>query len=819
LWQSDGTSLGTQLLKDINPTAGSSPSGLTAAGDTLYFSANDGTHGAELWKSDGTPDGTAIVADLIPGATAGLPTALTAVGGSLYFSARTTAGGYELWRSDGTVAGTLQVADLYRGAGGSRPHELLPFNGKLYFQATDSITGYGLFVTQPDSSVVTLLTDYNSSLMNGATSSAVTGDGRLLFAAGDGSSTGRELFVSDGTAAGTSLFKDIFSAPWIDSSPNSLTNVNGRIFFSAIGSANQGIELWSTDGTPAGTAIVKDIGAFTGQGASPTSLFAAGETLYYVADDGEFLGVSALWKSDGTDQGTVMLTNPGTYTLPGPFILKGTTLYFLNGGVQLQSVAAGSSFIGTVKDFSNGSTSSPVSDLALVGNTLYMSANNGGTTGFELWRSDGTQLGTVLVKDINTNTNPLIGSTGSNPSGFTDLNGIVYFKAQDLAGGFELWRTNGTAAGTQLVKDIRPGAASSSPLRLTKVGSKLLFTADDGVHGRELWQTDGTPAGTALLADLNAGLAASDPADFTLVGGLLYFTADDGGGRRLWMTDGLPGGTRALTLPGSNPMNLVNVNGILYYTANDGLAGPALYKWDPAVTGPTVSAIQFTPDGPLPTLTFSFSAPIAATLRAADIRLRNLTTGQSVDSASLHVDVNAADRATVTVAAPLIDGNYQLTLPAGTVRDSAGVALAGDVTFSFFALAGDANRDRAVDFLDLAKLAQHYNTTGGNAYADGDFNGDTNVDFLDLAILAQRYNTSLPAPGSSPAAVPAASFAADWALATASVVVAAPTPASPNLKKPKPKPVFAVAPVLMPVPSKPKAPPRAKCASLKTDYR
>jgi ELWxxDGT repeat protein len=809
LWQSDGTSQGTQLLKDINPTGASSPSGLTAVGNTLYFSASDGTHGAELWKSDGTPDGTALVTDLIPGTTAGLPTALTAVGGSLYFSARTTANGYELWRSDGTISGTLQVADLYRGPGGSRPHELLAFNDRLYFQATDSITGYGLFTTQPDSSTVTLLTDYNTSLMNGTTSSAVTGDGRLLFAAGDGSSTGRELFVTDGGAAGTSLFKDIFPAAWIDSSPSSLTNVNGRIFFSAIGSANQGVELWSTDGTPAGTTIVKDAGTFPGQGASPTSLFAVGSTLYYVADDGEFLGVSALWKSDGTDQGTVMLSNPGNVTLPGPFILKGTTLYFLNGGDQLQSVNQGSSFIGTVKDFSNSGTSSPVSDLALAGTTLYMSANNGGTTGFELWRSDGTQLGTVLVKDINTNTNPLIGSTGSNPSGFTDLNGIVYFKAQDVAGGFELWRTNGTAAGTQLVKDIRAGSTGSSPLRLTKVGSKLLFTADDGVHGRELWQTDGTGGGTVLLADLNAGLAASDPADFTLVGGLLYFTADDGGGRRLWVSDGLPSGTHALTLPGSNPMNLVNVNGILYYTANDGLTGPALYKWDPAVTGPTVSAIQFNPDGPRPTLTFDFSAPVAPTLRAIDIRLRNVTTGQTVDPATLHIDVNAAaDRATVAADAALIDGNYQLALPAGTVRDSAGVALSGDVTFNFFSLAGDANRDRAVDFLDLAKLAQNYNTTGGKSYADGNFNGDSNVDFLDLAILAQRYNTSLPLPGSTPSAAPAASFSADWALATASVSVPL-TPTSPKLKKPKPKPVFAVAPVVRPVPAKPKAAPRS----------
>jgi len=806
LWQSDGTSQGTHLLKDINPTSDSALSDLTPVGDTLYFSADDGTHGAELWKSDGTADGTVIVADIVPGKTSARPTSLTAVSDTLYFSARSIEGGYELWQSDGTQAGTRQVADLYRGAGSALPHELLNFNGKLAFQATDSVTGYGLFTTQPNVAGVTLAADYIAGLMNGATSSAVTADGRLLSTNGANTVTGRELYVSDGTAAGTSLLKDIAAGSWIGSSPGSLTSVNGTIFFSATGTVNQGNELWKTDGTPAGTTIVKDVGTYLGQGVAPVQLTAFGSVLYYVADDGQFLGASALWKSDGTDQGTVIVpNNSATFTLPGNMIVKDGALYFLNGLTILQKVAANGSGIGTLKDFTTFNDSSPVRNLALAGNYLYMAADSG-NTGLELWRSDGTTAGTVMVKEINTNTNPNLGGTSSSPGGFTDLNGIVCFSAQDVAGGFELWRTNGTAAGTQLVKDIRAGNASSSPLRFIKLGNKLLFTADDGIHGRELWQTDATTAGTTLFADLNPGLNASNPTDFTIIGNLLYFTADDGQGRRLWVTDGSTSGTHALTLPASNPMNLLNVNGILYYTANDGLAGPELYKWDPAVPAPTVRAMQFAPAGPLSSLTLDFDAPVAATLRASDLHLRNLTTGQPVDSATLHLDVSvAADRATVTFATPLLDGNYQLTLPAGTVRDSAGIALAADVTSDFFVLAGDANRDRSVDFNDLVKLAQNYNTTGGKTYADADFTGDGNVNFNDLVVLAQNYNTSLPQPATAlPLAPTSTSFAADWAAITASV--APPVLTNSDPEKPKPKPIFSLTPVANPVATK-KAPP------------
>ena len=71
--------------------------------------------------------------------------------------------------------------------------------------------------------------------------------------------------------------------------------------------------------------------------------------------------------------------------------------------------------------------------------------------------------------------------------------------------GDELWESDGTAAGTLMVDDIDPGSDSSSPNYLTVVGGTLFFTANDGTTGKELWESDGTTAGTRIVKDINPG--------------------------------------------------------------------------------------------------------------------------------------------------------------------------------------------------------------------------------------------------------------------------------------------------------------------------
>jgi ELWxxDGT repeat protein len=115
---------------------------------------------------------------------------------------------------------------------------------------------------------------------------------------------------------------------------------------------------------------------------------------------------------------------------------------------------------------------------------------------------------------------------------------LVYFSAFDAADGWQLWKSDGTAAGTVMVSDVNPGPAGLEPAGITPLtGTTAMFSGDDGTHGREPWTTDGTTAGTAIYEDLNPGSAGSDPTEITAAEynvGILaqfplwYFSADDG---------------------------------------------------------------------------------------------------------------------------------------------------------------------------------------------------------------------------------------------------------------------------------------------------
>jgi ELWxxDGT repeat protein len=201
-----------------------------------------------------------------------------------------------------------------------------------------------------------------------------------------------------------------------------------------------------------------------------------------------------------------------------------------------------------VKDIHPGDYPSDARELTPVGTgvnqTLFFTARDG-VHGRELWKSDGTEAGTALVRDIHTG----VGSSYDAPSFLTDVGGTLFFSANDGNVGQELWKSDGTEAGTVLVKDVQPGAGGSyydGPAFLTTVGPTLFFTEDDVVHGRELWKSDGTEAGTVLVKDIHPG--AGSPYDEstapTAVGDTLYFAADDGvRGQELWRSDGTEAGT------------------------------------------------------------------------------------------------------------------------------------------------------------------------------------------------------------------------------------------------------------------------------------
>jgi ELWxxDGT repeat protein len=464
LWKSDGTAAGTVLVADV--PAG----GLTSVNGRLFFSST----GGDLWTSDGTTAGTVLLKEFNSGDGHSVQS-LTGVGGTLFFVGYDTTTGYELWKSDGTAAGTVLVKDIYTG-------------GTTY-QTGSGKVGH-LKITIPHSSNPSSLTNVN---------------GTLYFAAYDGTD-GAELWKSDGTAAGTVMVKDI-SPRSGSSSPNDLINVNGLLYFMA-DDGTHGQELWRTDGTAGGTVLVNDINpgsasAF-GWGEEPAPANVNG-TLYFVADDGTH--GRELWNSDGTAAGTVL-----------------------------------------VNDINPGSANSSAACLTNANGTLFFIADDG-VHGAELWKSNGTAAGTVLVKDII----PGSGTTFFNnpePNGqLTNVNGLVYFVADNGTNGSELWQSDGTAAGTLMVQDIYPGGTGSNPSDLTSMNNKLYFAATDPIHGTELWDPPPVvPANIDVSNDshvqretsidvnpvnsLNLVAAATDESN----GNTAYFSRDGG---NTWKTSGL----------------------------------------------------------------------------------------------------------------------------------------------------------------------------------------------------------------------------------------------------------------------------------------
>ncbi len=409
------------------------------------------------------------------------PRSLTEFDDKLYFSATDGENGRELWVSDGTAEGTQLVADIapgignYGNANGSFPQELIEFNDKLYFSADDG-------------------------------------------------ETGSELWVSDGTAEGTQLLIEInpaernagtpFAFP-AGSDPSNFIEFNHKLYFSAIDGV-VGDELWVSDGTAEGTQLLVDIKPETDDNISPyssnpRSFAELNDRLYFAADDGVVGG--ELWVSDGTAEGTQLLVDIS------PDVNRSYQYDYLNG-------------------------SNPI-DLFEFKDKIYFSANDD-ESGREIWVSDGTEEGTQLLVDINPGSNSYRYGFGgnyyyadyparSNPSDFVEFQDKLYFSARNNETGRELWVTDGTAEGTQLVADINPGTEGSAPIELVEFNDKLYFSAEDGENGRELWVSDGTSEGTQLVADINPendnynyGYSFSDIGDLTVVGNELFFSADNG---------------------------------------------------------------------------------------------------------------------------------------------------------------------------------------------------------------------------------------------------------------------------------------------------
>ena len=239
-----------------------------------------------------------------------------------------------------------------------------------------------------------------------------------------------------------------------------------------------------------------------------------------------------------------------------------------------------------LKDINPGNSSSIVTEkgaMAQMGNTLFFSAKTS-LDGEELWKTDGTSAGTVLVKDINP------GAAGSYPDHFFVMGDQMFFTANNGVVGRELWITDGSEPGTMLLADIRLGASSAFEDFFFSLDFRdfyvfqnhLFFRAYTSADGLELYKSDGTPAGTGKVKSIGFGANDGCQGDFAMLNGELYFvgfTTNHGG--EIWKTDGTDGGTVEVTSSlNETPEDLTALGNALIFVEDDGVSGPELWISD-----------------------------------------------------------------------------------------------------------------------------------------------------------------------------------------------------------------------------------------------
>ncbi|MBL8829849.1 MAG: hypothetical protein JNM18_22915, partial [Planctomycetaceae bacterium] len=304
-----------------------------------------------------------------------------------------------------------------------------------------------------------------------------------------------------------------------------------------------------------------------------------------------------LWKSDGTSGGTTLVADilPGSSgSTPIGFTNVNGSLYFaaFGSGIGQELYRTDGTSSGTVlvRDvFSGSATGVTVTSIQRMGNIgdNVLFTGNDGAKGRQLWKSDGTSAGTSLVHRTNTATENLNIGTGN----FVTIGSTAYFTGDNLTYGRELWKSDGTASGTTLVADIFSGAGSSFATNFTLVGNLLYFTASNTTNGTELWVSDGTSLGTRMVRDIRSGSFSSAPSRLINSNGILLFSADDGvNGSELWRSDGTSLGTVMVRNIGSGSVgssitNMASVGGIAYFWANDSLIGSELWRSDGTSAG------------------------------------------------------------------------------------------------------------------------------------------------------------------------------------------------------------------------------------------
>lgn len=516
-------------VDDLFTGVGSDPSSMDLAsngvlGGNTYFAARGNDAGKELWVTDGTAAGTRRFADICPGACSSTPSDFYVEAGRLYFSATDGRHGRELWMLASGAPAPVMVADIHPGAGSSSPANFVRVNLRInsltvqrtYFTANDPLRGRELWRLNAASGTVALEADIepgpssSNPLVIGQLGPVGANTPRALLLA-TRTPVGRQPFVLNYTSIGLPPASvDLLHALVANGTTSSATTLNGFAVFVATNTSApsaQRQELWVSQGSGANTVLLmsgSSIGAPVAHPGLDRVFFPA-----TVASDRE------LYATDGDVSGS------GT---------------------------------GRVKDIRIGGSSNP-EGLAVRGDHLLFLANDG-VTGRELWRSDGTSVGTVLVAEVVPGSEGI--ETGFQTAPVASADGSrVYFGHLG-----QLWRSDGTAVGTSLVRTLVGGTMHS--LRPTSLARVLI---SQNAAGLEPFFSDGTSAGTVQLGNFMTGIGHAHPETTAPLGARMLFSAisDDGAGARdMWSTLGSPGDPQ--------PFHPLEVHGI-GYLGNRLLAG------------------------------------------------------------------------------------------------------------------------------------------------------------------------------------------------------------------------------------------------------
>jgi len=340
--------------------------------------------------------------------------------------------------------------------------------------------------------------------------------------------------------------------------------------------------------------------------------FQRNNDLFFIANPDGL--TSRLYKTNGASGNTVLIAGGSNLYVTMILGFLGDDLLFVagdvtNGGAfELYKTDGLPGNAELVSSYNQGNDLFIAYPMTITLNGVMYFYGTDGLTGYELWRTDGTDAGTYLVKDINPgNESSLIVTTTSQY--FEELNGFIYFGAAEPINGAELWRSDGTEAGTTMVANIDTSEAvianmGSNPAYLCKYNNAIYFSAYRPVDGRELWKTDGTGVGTTLVKDLAAG--DGSPSQLIRYNGLLYFTAFyPNQNYTLYKSDGTTAGTVVVEAPNSGGPTvyledkLVVFKGKLYFAASDNQGIPSIWYSDG-----TASGTSFLPHSPSPYTTY-----------------------------------------------------------------------------------------------------------------------------------------------------------------------------------------------------------------------